>query len=126
MHVTSLPSKYGIGDMGPAALAWIDQLRQAGQGWWQALSLGPTDYGKSPYQPLSPFAGNEFFVHVLNLGTSARMNTPGQAGGNWRWRLTDGLLLPAAFDWLGDLTKQTNRSAVHSAAADRPRSEKPR
>jgi 4-alpha-glucanotransferase len=67
-----------------------------------------------------------FSSDVLNLGTSARMNTPGQAGGNWRWRLTDDLLLPAAFDWLGDSTKQTNRSAVHSAAADRPRSEKPR
>jgi 4-alpha-glucanotransferase len=57
---------------------------------------------------------------VLNLGASARMNTPGQAVGNWRWRLTDDPLSPAAFDWLGNLTKETNRSAVHSASAGSP------
>jgi 4-alpha-glucanotransferase len=57
---------------------------------------------------------------VLNLGASARMNTPGQAVGNWRWRLTDDPLSPAAFDWLGSLTKETNRCAVHSAAAGSP------
>ena len=58
LHVTSLPSPYGIGDVGPAALAWIDRLREAGQSWWQALPLGPTGYGNSPYQSLSSFAGN--------------------------------------------------------------------
>src|ERR1700683_747788 len=62
LHVTSLPSPYGIGDVGPAALAWIDRLREAGQSWWQALPLGPTGYGNSPYQPLSSFAGNELVV----------------------------------------------------------------
>jgi len=62
LHVTSLPSKYGIGDVGPAALAWIDHLRETGQSWWQALPLGPTGYGNSPYQPLSSFAGNELLV----------------------------------------------------------------
>jgi len=50
------------------------------------------------------------------------MNVPGQAGGNWRWRLTDDMLSPAAFDWLRDLTKASNRSRVGSAVADRPRS----
>ena len=62
LHVTSLPSRYGIGDVGPAALAWIDQLRDARQSWWQSLPLGPTGYGNSPYQPLSSFAGNELLV----------------------------------------------------------------
>lgn len=62
LHVTSLPSKYGIGDVGPRAIAWIDELRNAGQSWWQALPLGPTGYGNSPYQPLSSFAGNELLV----------------------------------------------------------------
>jgi 4-alpha-glucanotransferase len=62
LHVTSLPSRYGIGDVGPAALAWIDRLRSAGQSWWQALPLGPTGYGNSPYQPLSSFAGNELLI----------------------------------------------------------------
>ncbi len=42
LHVTSLPSRFGIGDLGPAALAWVDRLGDAGQSWWQALPLGPT------------------------------------------------------------------------------------
>src|SRR5437773_10022904 len=58
LHVTSLPSPYGIGDVGPAAVSWVDQLHDAGQSWWQALPLGPTGYGNSPYQSLSSFAGN--------------------------------------------------------------------
>jgi 4-alpha-glucanotransferase len=62
LHVASLPSPYGIGDVGPAALAWIDRLREAGQTWWQALPLGPTGYGNSPYQALSSFAGNELLI----------------------------------------------------------------
>ena len=62
LHITSLPSAYGIGDVGPCAFAWIDRLQEAGQGWWQALPLGPTGYGNSPYQPLSSFAGNELLV----------------------------------------------------------------
>ena len=62
LHVTSLPTPYGIGDVGPAAIAWIDQLSDAGQSWWQALPLGPTGYGNSPYQALSSFAGNGLLV----------------------------------------------------------------
>ncbi len=62
LHVISLPSPYGIGDLGPAALAWIDRLHEAGQSWWQALPLGPTGYGNSPYQSLSSFAGNSLLI----------------------------------------------------------------
>jgi 4-alpha-glucanotransferase len=62
LHVASLPSPYGIGDVGPAALAWVDRLHEAGQSWWQALPLGPTGYGNSPYQSLSSFAGNELLI----------------------------------------------------------------
>jgi 4-alpha-glucanotransferase len=62
LHVTSLPSPSGIGDVGPAALSWIDRLDQAGQRWWQALPLGPTGYGNSPYQSLSSFAGNGLLI----------------------------------------------------------------
>ena len=58
LHVTSLPSPYGIGDIGSSAFAWIDHLHDAGQGWWQSLPLGPTGYGNSPYQSVSSFAGN--------------------------------------------------------------------
>ncbi len=62
LHVTSLPSPYGIGDMGSTAMAWIDRLRDAGQSWWQALPLGPTGYGDSPYQSMSSFAGNALLI----------------------------------------------------------------
>jgi 4-alpha-glucanotransferase len=62
LHVASLPSPYGIGDVGPVALAWVDRLHEAGQTWWQALPLGPTGYGNSPYQALSSFAGNEVLI----------------------------------------------------------------
>ena len=62
LHITSLPSPYGIGDLGPPALAWIDRLHGAGQGWWQVLPVGPTGYGNSPYQSLSSFAGNSLFI----------------------------------------------------------------
>jgi 4-alpha-glucanotransferase len=67
LHVTSLPSAYGIGDVGPAARAWVDWLHGAGQSWWQALPLGPTGYGNSPYQALSSFAGNALVVSPDDL-----------------------------------------------------------
>lgn len=58
LHVTSLPSAYGIGDFGPAARAWVDRLHDAKQTWWQILPIGPTDRGISPYQSTSSFAVN--------------------------------------------------------------------
>jgi 4-alpha-glucanotransferase len=67
LHVTSLPSPYGIGDVGPAALSWIDRLHEAGQSWCQALPLGPTGYGNSPYQSLSSFAGNGLVISPHRL-----------------------------------------------------------
>jgi 4-alpha-glucanotransferase len=62
LHVTSLPSPYGIGDLGPSAFKWVTRLHEAGQSWWQALPLGPTGYGNSPYQSLSSFAGNALLI----------------------------------------------------------------
>jgi len=67
LHVTSLPSPYGIGDLGPSAFSWIDRLHDAGQRWWQALPLGPTGYGNSPYQSLSSFAGNGLLISPASL-----------------------------------------------------------
>jgi 4-alpha-glucanotransferase len=62
LHVTSLPSPYGIGDLGSSASLWVDRLHDAGQKWWQALPLGPTGYGNSPYQSLSSFAGSDLLI----------------------------------------------------------------
>src|SRR5262249_59977410 len=62
LHPTSLPGPYGIGDLGPAARTWIENLVHARQQWWQILPLGPTGYGDSPYQCFSAFAGNSLLV----------------------------------------------------------------
>ena len=67
LHVTSLPSPYGIGDLGPSALSWVNRLHETGQKWWQALPLGPTGYGDSPYQPMSSFAGNAMLISPASL-----------------------------------------------------------
>ena len=62
LHVTSLPSPYGVGDLGPSAFSWVDRLHDSAQEWWQVLPLGPTGYGNSPYQSLSSFAGNGLLI----------------------------------------------------------------
>jgi 4-alpha-glucanotransferase len=67
LHVTSLPSPYGIGDLGSSAFSWIDRLHDAGLAWWQSLPLGPTGYGNSPYQSMSSFAGNELLISPGSL-----------------------------------------------------------
>jgi len=74
LHVTSLPSPYGIGDLGPEAFTWIDRLHHAGQRWWQALPLGPTGYGNSPYQPLSSFAGNALMISPQSLNSEGLLD----------------------------------------------------
>ena len=67
LHVSSLPAKYGIGDLGIEAYRWIDFLDQTGTKYWQILPLNPTGYGNSPYQALSAFAGNPLFIDLENL-----------------------------------------------------------
>jgi 4-alpha-glucanotransferase len=74
LHVTSLPSPYGIGDLGASAFSWIDCLHGAGQEWWQALPLGPTGYGNSPYQLLSSFAGNGLLISPAGLVSDGLLN----------------------------------------------------
>src|SRR5580698_8298322 len=75
MHVTSLPSPYGIGDLGSSAFSWIDRLHDAGQRWWQALPLGPTGYGNSPYQAMSSFAGNALLISPGSLISDGLIQT---------------------------------------------------
>ncbi len=62
LHPTSLPGRYGVGDLGAEAQAFIDFLAASGQSLWQVLPLGPTGYGDSPYQSFSAFAGNTLLV----------------------------------------------------------------
>jgi len=62
LHPTSLPTTYGIGDLGASAYRFIDFLERSGQTFWQMLPLGPTGYGDSPYQTLSAFGGNPMLI----------------------------------------------------------------
>lgn len=67
LHPTSLPGRYGIGDLGDWAYHFADWLEAAGQSNWQVLPLGPTSYGDSPYQTLSAFAGNTLLISLDRL-----------------------------------------------------------
>lgn len=67
MHISSLPSPYGIGTMGKEARKFADFLEKAGQSFWQILPVCPTSYGDSPYQSFSSFAGNPYFIDLEYL-----------------------------------------------------------
>jgi 4-alpha-glucanotransferase len=67
LHPTSLPSRFGIGDLGPAAFSFLDYLASARQSLWQVLPLGPTGYGDSPYSSPSAFAGNPLLIALEPL-----------------------------------------------------------
>lgn len=67
LHPTSLPGKFGVGDLGNEAYAFIDFLKASGQSLWQILPLGPTGYGNSPYSSFSAFAGNTLLISPQRL-----------------------------------------------------------
>ncbi|HVG32764.1 MAG TPA: 4-alpha-glucanotransferase [Pyrinomonadaceae bacterium] len=71
LHPTSLPGRFGVGDLGPEAYNFADFLAATGQSLWQVLPLGPTGYGDSPYACFSAFAGNTLLIspeHLLDDG----------------------------------------------------------
>jgi 4-alpha-glucanotransferase len=68
LHPTSLPGRYGIGDLGPEAYRFVDFLSETGQSLWQVLPLGPTGFGDSPYQCFSSMAGNPLLISPERLG----------------------------------------------------------
>ncbi len=109
LHVSSLPSRHGLGDFGPEAYAFADFLARAGQSVWQMLPLSPVNAGagNSPYSSYSAFAGNTLFISpdlLVRAGLlrgedarrapefrAARVDYPHAAA--WKTRL-----LEAAFD----------------------------
>lgn len=84
LHPTSLPSRFGIGDLGPASDAFLDWCASAGLTLWQVLPLGPTGAHDSPYASLSAFAGNPLLVSP-------------------EWLVEEGLLAPGALDAVREL-----------------------
>src|SRR2546425_4391834 len=67
LHPISLPSRGGIGDLGPAAYEFLDFLAEARQGLWQVLPLNPPANGNSPYSSTSAFAGNLLLISLERL-----------------------------------------------------------
>lgn len=74
LHLSSVPSPYGIGTMGQSAREFIDFLKAAGQKYWQILPVGQTSYGDSPYQSFSSFAGNPYFIDLDLLAEEGLLN----------------------------------------------------
>ena len=75
-HISSLPGKYGTGDLGDEAYRFADLLSENGQSYWQILPVNPADkgYGYSPYSSISAFAGNLMFINPDLLGNSGLLS----------------------------------------------------
>jgi 4-alpha-glucanotransferase len=116
MHITSLPGRYGIGEIGDEARAFVDTMSRMGLTVWQVLPLGPTGYGDSPYQPLSSFAGNEM---LIDFATFIRVGliTSSEADGLLNLS-TDAVDYGAVIPGKRALLKRaTSRFGVHADAA---------
>ena len=84
MHLSSLPSPYGIGSMGKPAREFIDFLKAAGQGYWQLLPICPTSYGDSPYQSFSPYAGSAYVLDLELLEANGLLGWEGYGVMDWK------------------------------------------
>ena len=83
LPISSIPSNYGIGCFSKEAYAFVDQLAEAGQKYWQILPLGPTGYGDSPYQSFSTFAGNPYFIDLDLLASEGLLDKKEYVSVNW-------------------------------------------
>jgi 4-alpha-glucanotransferase len=99
LHPTSLPSRGGIGDLGPAAFEFVDFLHAAGQSVWQVLPLSPVGYGNSPYSATSAFAGNPLLISLERLAEHGwigqrEVKQLGPAEGNVQFKAVNASKLP--------------------------------
>lgn len=83
MHLSSLPSPYGIGAMGAAARDFVDFLSAGGQTYWQILPICPTSFGDSPYQTFSTFAGNPYLIDLEDLAQEGLLERSEFEGLEW-------------------------------------------
>jgi 4-alpha-glucanotransferase len=107
LHVSSLPSYGGIGDLGPAAHEFVTFLVRAKQHVWQVLPLGPTGYGNSPYAGSSAFAGNPALIsleYLSDWGWIYGERIAGLAGrsGNVEFDEVEGRKLPLLYEAAGN------------------------
>ena len=89
LHITSLPSNFGIGDLGDPAFRFVDYLESAGQKYWQILPLGQMGYGNSPYGCYSAFAGNIYLISPEKLGIDGLLSVPGAIATGFLERIKD-------------------------------------
>ncbi|MBZ0256331.1 4-alpha-glucanotransferase [bacterium] len=112
LHPTSLPGRFGIGDLGDAAYQFIDFLLLSGQKYWQVLPLGHTGYGDSPYQSFSAFAGNPLLLS-LELLAKRKLITKDELDAMPVFpddRVDFGQVIPAKLNVLRKAAKQFRRS----------------
>jgi len=112
LHISSLPSEYGIGDLGPGAYQFADILVERGIKYWQILPLYQTGYGNSPYNPLSAFALNPYLISpdllyedgLIDLPDleAAKLPVTDHVPYNAVYRLKDALIAKAADNYLTD------------------------
>jgi len=124
-HITSLPSQYGIGDLGPSAFSFVDFLQSAGQRIWQILPLGPPAHENSPYSCYSAFAANPLLISLQPLveqgllSSSQAFAAPSLDAGTTQVDFSGAAkfklpLLETAFDNFNQHADTTQRSEVES------------
>jgi 4-alpha-glucanotransferase len=103
LHISSLPSYGGIGDLGPAAHAFVEFLAAGKQHVWQVLPLCPTGYGNSPYAGSSAFAGNPYLISLEYLADwgwidGERISGLRGSGGNVDFEEVEARKLPLLYE----------------------------
>ena len=122
LHPTSLPGKYGIGDLGPAAYDFLDYLARAKQTVWQVLPLGPTGYGDSPYASPSAFAGNPLLIApepLVELGLLEAQELRAAGTASARGSVEFARLKPLKYELLETAFRRAQRA--HADARGAPR-----
>ena len=115
MHISSLPSPWGIGTLGADAKKFIDFLAVSGQSYWQVLPVSPTGYGDSPYQSFSSYAGNPYFIDLDILREWGLLEKSEYCGIGWgsdSEHVDFGLLHENRFKVLRKATKRLLQSLV--------------
>jgi 4-alpha-glucanotransferase len=116
LHPTSLPSRGGIGDLGPAAYEFIDFLTDARQSVWQVLPLNPPGYGDSPYSSISAFAGNPLLISLERLADRglidrAKLKSIPDGGGHVRFEEVRRAKLPLVREAAGNFLRSATGNA---------------
>ena len=115
LHPTSLPGRFGIGELGLEAFAFVDFLKSAGQKLWQVLPLNPTGYGDSPFQCFSAYAGNPLLISLEKL-LERRILEPSDLRATPTWK-EDSVGFGAVIRWKTPLLKTAASRFLQSAAA---------